>query len=89
MVKQIETQHAAQLKSHHPSNHIFATVDLLRAIVNFYGAVYVKKEGHLWDSPMKIENKIIIGEVGFWCHAPSITLGICCGQLSAITDSLW
>jgi hypothetical protein len=25
--------------------------------------VYVKKEGHLWDSLMKIENKIIMGEV--------------------------
>jgi hypothetical protein len=63
MVGQMETQHGAQLGPHHPNNHIFATVDLLRAIVNFYGAVYAKKEGHLWDSLMKIENKIIMGEV--------------------------
>src|SRR5580692_6086628 len=42
--------------------HIIATVDQLSAITHFYGAVHMKKEGHLWDQLMVIMNKIITGE---------------------------
>ena len=44
-------------------HHIFATVDELGSIIQFYGAVRMKKEGHLWENLMVIENRIIKGEV--------------------------
>ena len=74
IVAWVGTQHQAQLGPNQPNHHIFATVDLLGAIIRFYGAVHVKKEGYLWDSLKVIENKIIIGEVdsfGGIRHLPS------------------
>ena len=63
MIVQNKTQYEAQLGPGHTSRCIFATVDLLGAITHFYGATYVKKEGHLWNTLMEVENKIITGEV--------------------------
>ena len=47
--------------------HIFTTVDQFGAILQFYGRVYVKKEGAIWRQLMGIENRIIEGDVDTIC----------------------
>ena len=63
MIAQSKTQYEAQLGPDHTSRCIFITVDLLGAITHFYGAACVKKEGHLWNTLMVIENRIITEEI--------------------------
>lgn len=63
MIGQFKSQYQAQHGLNHTNLHIFATVDHLNAIMEFYGPVHKKKEGYLWDALMTIENKIVTGEV--------------------------
>lgn len=63
MIGQTRAQYKVQHGPENTNRHIFATVDTLGAIIRFYSAVHVKKEGHLWENLMVIENKIIMGEV--------------------------
>ena len=63
MVGQTRDQYKGQNKPDIANHHVFATVDELSAIIQFYGAVHMKREGYLWDNLMVVENKIITGEV--------------------------
>lgn len=59
---QIRVQYEAQYGIIQANRHIFATVDNLSSIIEFYGSVHKKKEGYLWTALMVIENKIVTGE---------------------------
>lgn len=63
VIKQTKTQYEVQHGPDQTNHHIFATVDHFNAITEFYGPVHKRKEGHLWNILMMIENKIVTGEV--------------------------
>jgi hypothetical protein len=65
VIEQIKVQYQVQYGVDEASHHIFATVDNLNAIVEFYGPGHghKKKEGYLWSTLLAIENKIVTGEV--------------------------
>ena len=63
MIGQTKAQHEAKYGQDHNNCHIFATVDHLNAIIEFYGPTHKKKEGYLWNALMTIENRIVTGEV--------------------------
>ena len=63
MIWQTRDQYKAQHSPEIANCHIFATVHKLGAIIHFHGAMHMKREGHLWDHLLVIENKIITGEV--------------------------
>jgi hypothetical protein len=63
MITQTRAQYEKNYGPNITNHHILATVDHFNAIFHFYGNIHAKKEGHLWEALMEIENKIIIGEV--------------------------
>lgn len=74
MIGRVKAEDEAKLKPDQTSRYIFVTVDQMRAIINFYGHAHTKKEGHLWEALMEIENKIVSGKVdslGGVMHLPA------------------